>query len=185
MCLFVSTKGESLANWTTVISKVLPPHTPLPPFLLRRTRKPRVLRWKARGLLLTREMGWAMGKGGWRGIWNLVRAGCQAPKGGSPVWGLGRAPQPSLLRSAVSWSGSQDTRGAGSKLLLVSEPEILSETFTHCRKCHHAVSPCSMGWGPHVSHASGRRVQSLALTCPSHLPALPWPHQLHLSKNAD
>lgn len=42
-----------------------------------------------------------------------------------------------------------------------------------------------MGWGPHESHASGGRVRSLALTCPPHLPALPWPHQPHLSKNID
>lgn len=28
MRLFVSTEGERLANWTTVISKVLPPATP-------------------------------------------------------------------------------------------------------------------------------------------------------------
>lgn len=120
MCLFVSTKGKSLANWTTVISKVLPPPTPLPPLLLRRAWKPCVLRWKSRELLLTREVGWVMGKGGRRGIRSSVRAERRAPEGGSAVRGLGRAPHLSLLCSAVSWPGSQDTRGTGSKELLVS-----------------------------------------------------------------
>lgn len=60
MRLFVSTEGERLANWTTVISKVLPPATPLLPFLVCGVWKLRTLRWKASRLLLNREVGWPM-----------------------------------------------------------------------------------------------------------------------------
>lgn len=179
MCLFVSTKGESLANWTTVISKVLPPPSTFPSVLSPEAVCPQVE--GEGGVLLTRR--WAVERGVVEGNLGLCVSG--GPGSGERqshlVAGQGPSPEPdsAALRAGLvpRTCGEQAARSCWSPSLGVP-----SETFTQ-----RTVSSCRTTWAgdPDERPASGGAAPPLALTCPPHRLALPWPHHPHLSENTD
>lgn len=148
-----------------------------------------VRRWKAKGLLLTRDVGDAKGRFDWHS--GLCGSGGRCFCGRSPAWWLDRAPCPSPLGGAVGWPRSQDPWGLGawgasSKELLVSEPESPGKTFNAIAgslTCLPVlgVGPRGMGQGPAgtiplvTGGPSSRRP----------LPSFPRPHHLHLPKNME
>lgn len=126
MFLSVSVKDERLANWTTATSKMFSAPSLLSstfPFVWGlEAMCPQV---EVRGLLATRVMGNV--KGGSMGIWGFVGVeGRASSKESCLVAGQGLHPRRPC--SAASRPAPQATReleawGAGSRQLLVSEPE--------------------------------------------------------------
>lgn len=114
MLLFVSTKGERLANWTTVVSKVfLPAPLSFPPILSAQSwgaavssdgRRGPAPHWSGERCEGRASLAF-MGEGGLIGTWVFVRAGGGAPA--KEVAGQGPSPEPVQCRergcSQATW----------------------------------------------------------------------------------